>query len=293
MSENAQRRAQELECLVCMFEFDGSLAIDDTDAAAEHAQLLSAGLQDDSLYPELHISVKLPYRIHEIFLILTMPRSYPSSEGLRARVRSETMPSAAIEDLSEMCAHLCQSKAGEESALDVIMSLNEAMDDYEAAEVALASDIAAAAAAMESCSWTSSSKNTEYHFVMQEDTLGRRCIWSHHICCPFKRRYIQQCARELRLGGWSKIGFPGVIVVEGGEMACQEFCSRLQKLRWKALVVRGEEQVRVPPGLQISSLRRLPFPFVELPPSGMSALAEGCRSAGLHALFMTAMKIYS
>jgi hypothetical protein len=24
--------------------------------------------------------------------------------------------------------------------------------------------------------------------------------------------------RELRLGGWSKIGFPGVIVVEGGEM---------------------------------------------------------------------------
>ena len=25
-------------------------------------------------------------------------------------------------------------------------------------------------------------------------------------------------SRELRLGGWSKIGFPGVIVVEGGEM---------------------------------------------------------------------------
>ena len=24
--------------------------------------------------------------------------------------------------------------------------------------------------------------------------------------------------RELRLGGWSKIGFPGVIVVEGGEL---------------------------------------------------------------------------
>jgi hypothetical protein len=27
--------------------------------------------------------------------------------------------------------------------------------------------------------------------------------------------------------------------------------------------------------------------------TGMSTLAEGCRSAGLHALFMTAMKIYS
>ncbi len=60
-------------------------------------QLLAAGLQDDSLYPELQISVKLPYRIHEIFLVLTLPRAYPSAEALRARVRSETMPSAAVE----------------------------------------------------------------------------------------------------------------------------------------------------------------------------------------------------
>lgn len=288
MSENAQRRAQELECLVCMFDVDGSLIIDDADAAADHAQLLAAGLQDDSLYPELQISVKLPYRIHEIFLVLTLPRAYPSAEALRARVRSETMPSAAVEDLSEMCAHLCNSRAGEEAALHVIMSLNEAMEDYEAAEVAVMSEMTEAAAVV-----AAGSKNTEYQFDSRESVLGRRCIWSHHICCPFKRRYIQQCARELRLGGWSKIGFPGVIIVEGGEMACQEFCSRLQRLRWKALVVRGEEQVPVPAGSQIASLRLLPFHFVELPPSGMSTLAEGCRTVGLHALFMTAMKIYS
>ena len=111
------------------FDVDGSLSIDDANAAAEHAQvqciraaasippylatlrgeemphecissharkLLAADLQDDSLYPELHISVKLPYQIHEIFLDITMPRLYPSAEALRARVRSETMPSAAI-----------------------------------------------------------------------------------------------------------------------------------------------------------------------------------------------------
>ncbi len=72
----------------------------------------------------------------------------------------------------------------------------------------------------------------------------------------------------------------------------------------------------MPAGANISSWRLLPVQFVELPPSGnlkyllqlqyrvignlcdtigegMSALAEGCRAAGLHALFMTAMKIYS
>jgi hypothetical protein len=65
---------------------------------SSHARkLLAADLQEDSLYPELHISVKLPYQIHEIFLDITMPRLYPSAEALRARVRSETMPSAAIE----------------------------------------------------------------------------------------------------------------------------------------------------------------------------------------------------
>ncbi len=59
MSENAQRRAQELECLACMcecsaaalsrcvvlvsygcrFEVDNSLTIDDAASAAEHAQV--------------------------------------------------------------------------------------------------------------------------------------------------------------------------------------------------------------------------------------------------------------
>lgn len=121
----------------------------------------------------------------------------------------------------------------------VIVTKSQAMEDYEAAEIAVSSDMAdaAAAAANAAGGWTSGSKNSEYHFVSQENVLGRRCIWSHHICCPFKRRYIQQCARcdcsvvapwprvsscvltsplsELRLGGWSKIGFPGVIVVEG------------------------------------------------------------------------------
>ncbi len=73
------------------------------------------------------------------------------------------------------------------------------MEDYEAAEVANSADIAAAAAtAMAAGSWASSSKNTEYQFDVHESVLGRRCIWSHHICCPFKRRYIQQCARYDR-----------------------------------------------------------------------------------------------
>ena len=127
-----------------------------------------------------------------------------------------------------------------------IVTHSQAMEDYEAAEIAVSCDMAdaVAAAADAAGGWTGGSKNSEYQFVSQENVLGRRCIWSHHICCPFKRRYIQQCARcdrfveapwqrvsscvltslrrELRLGGWSKIGFPGVIVVEGA--SCAALC---------------------------------------------------------------------
>ncbi len=82
------------------------------------------------------------------------------------------------------------------------LTVLQAMEDYEAAEVAVASEMAeAAAAAMAGAfgGWASGSKNTEYQFDSQEKVLGRRCIWSHHICCPFKRRYIQQCARYARV----------------------------------------------------------------------------------------------
>ncbi len=82
-------------------------------------QLLSADLQDDSLYPELCISVKLPYQIHEIFLILTMPRLYPSTEALRARVLGATLPSAAVEVMVKI-APLCFSSSGTTIFNDVL-----------------------------------------------------------------------------------------------------------------------------------------------------------------------------
>jgi hypothetical protein len=107
------------------FEVDNSLTIDDPHAVAEHAQvpppaapqhplhprtcqLLAAHLLDDSLYPELRVSVRLPYRHHALFLLLTMPHDYPASAPLRARVRSDTMPPAAVQVCSVVvCSRAC------------------------------------------------------------------------------------------------------------------------------------------------------------------------------------------
>mmetsp|Transcript_5662 Transcript_5662/g.15859 ORF Transcript_5662/g.15859 Transcript_5662/m.15859 type:complete len:85 (-) Transcript_5662:698-952(-) len=62
---------------------------------------------------------------------------------------------------------------------------------------------------------------------------GRRIIWFHHIKSVKKRKHIVEWAHELRLGGFSKPGFPGVVIVEGAEEDAAEYVARLKQLRWQ------------------------------------------------------------
>lgn len=116
-----------------------------------------------------------------------------------------------------------------------------------------------------------------------ERVLGRRAIYFHHIIASNKRRVVKEWARELQLGGFSKIGWPGVVIVEGAESNVQEYVRRLQHLRWKQITVRGEqtEEVNETSTRDIDSLRRLPCTFHEFPENGMSDLAAACQVAGL------------
>ncbi|POM72087.1 Hypothetical protein PHPALM_11258 [Phytophthora palmivora] len=122
--------------------------------------------------------------------------------------------------------------------------------------------------------------------------LGRRAIYFHHIIASNKRRVVKEWAIELELGGFSKIGWPGVVIVEGAELNVQEYVRRLQHLRWKQITVRGEQTEQIQDG-GLDKLRRLPRNFHEFPENGMSDLAAACRTAGLEELFLTTMKIYS
>lgn len=119
--------------------------------------------------------------------------------------------------------------------------------------------------------------------------LGRRAIYFHHIINENKRRVVQDWALELQLGGFSKIGWPGIVIVEGAESDCQEYVRRLQHLRWKQMVVRGEQ---IQQGETMDAMRSLPKGFQEFPTNGMSALAAACGAAGVTELFLTTMKIY-
>ena len=123
--------------------------------------------------------------------------------------------------------------------------------------------------------------------------FGRRCIYSHHIIAQSKRVAVVKTAIQLGLSGISKIGWPGVIVVEGEENNVKEYVRYLSGLRWKQLTVRGEEVIDMSPTDTIESLRAFPKGFQEFGEKEMSLAAAACRDVGLEALFKTAMKIYS
>ena len=124
------------------------------------------------------------------------------------------------------------------------------------------------------------------------NTLGRRIIYSHHIIANSKRRGLADLASRHNLGGYAKIGWPGVILIEGGDTDCQMFVDEIKRWRWQQIQVRGEEQELVPEAEPLDAHRKLPMKFEEIGEDGMSLLARQCREHGLEQLFLTCMNIH-
>ena len=123
--------------------------------------------------------------------------------------------------------------------------------------------------------------------------LGRRLIYSHHIIASSKRKGIIRLANELSLGGYSKYGWPGIVVIEGAESSCIAFIDGIRKMRWQYLTVRGEQQIEIPIGSSLDEFRGFGMNGFEELGDDMSLLAEKCRVAGCEELFKTCMKVYS
>jgi hypothetical protein len=135
--------------------------------------------------------------------------------------------------------------------------------------------------------------------------LGRRSIYSHHIISSTKRKDIVQLATNYNLGGYVKIGWPGIIIIEGKESYCQLFVNEIKSWRWQYLSVRYEEQDEEQYWCgddddsshsllhQSQQQRKLPIDFIELgdKEDSMSKLAQYCRDAGLEHMFLACLKL--
>ena len=119
--------------------------------------------------------------------------------------------------------------------------------------------------------------------------ISRRTLWFHHIKALSKRKNILAWAGELGVGGFSKPGFPGVVICEGWDEDVSEFVTRIRHLRWQAMSVRAEEMVDATDGN--CEDMRFKGSFRELGEGDMDVLALECRTAGLEHLFLAAMKL--
>ena len=77
--------------------------------------------------------------------------------------------------------------------------------------------------------------------LLLECRLNRHACLTLFMCSSVKRKAIVENAQELKLGGISKPGFPGVVIVEGQMENVLEYVRRTQRLRWQQMVVRGED----------------------------------------------------
>lgn len=66
---------------------------------------------------------------------------------------------------------------------------------------------------------------------------------SHHLVSSKKRRSLQQWANSLKVSGFAKVGYPGVIYAQGSEESIEEFVSNVKSMQWLALRVRYVEPV--------------------------------------------------
>lgn len=123
---------------------------------------------------------------------------------------------------------------------------------------------------------------------------GKRAVSAcrfHHISSPQKRKHMAEWSHELHVGGFAKIGYPGVVMLEGAAEDVDEYIVRLRAQHWKAMAVRGEREARFSDMSALDAARHFDKRLRELSDKELGVLAVRCREAGLEDLFLTALKI--
>lgn len=226
--------------------------------------------------------LKLPAKDNEnearILLKLTMPCGYPMHSPLHITATVDESSSSndvksvwdALPHLIQACREEADSLVGMEAALPVLSHadawVNEEWPNFSCSALHEEPCVACMTPVVPSSS----------------TVLGRRLIYSHHLISKIKRADIRALAANYKLTGYAKIGWPGIILIEGDEDTCNEFYDEIRKWAWKYLVVRGEQQ-------EENGTRKFSS-FVET--EDMSVVARHCREVGLEALFKTSMKVY-
>ena len=290
--ELCQRRNSELEFIGAAYGHDEAWwGLDSHDGLPRiHRRLHLKNILKEDNYDHDHDETPVG-----VILTLTMPVGYPASEALEISAvveetkinNSNKMDSTslvvkaawnAIPKLTNACREVANDSVGEEAIFLVLGRADDWIQEEWPSFRPCTADLKSAG---------EYGQNHGHLTISKTTVLGRRLIYSHHLISKIKRSDIISLARHHKLTGYMKIGWPGIIILEGSENDCNEFYDNMRKWNWKYLVVRGEQQEVV---LDVDANRKFTN-FIET--EDMSVVAQHCRDVGLEALFRTSMKVYN
>jgi hypothetical protein len=102
---------------------------------------------------------------------------------------------------------------------------------------------------------------------------------------------MAEWSHNLAVGGFAKIGYPGVLLLEGSADNVNEFVVLLKSLHWKAIAIRGEREEVFSDEASMNSARKFERRIRELSDKDLGILAQICKDAGVQDLFLAALKI--
>jgi hypothetical protein len=242
--ESLGRAVEEVEALESIYGYDegGFEVVSEAALALARAAVDGGATAEDWQAPRLDIELQLQVEPDEeaaavpggrceagstVRLRCGLPPGYPSAASAVVSVSVEGLTRSSQDQLTQRLQAKADELAGEEAVVELVQELQEA------AAAALAAELAAATSSGKSGGHAAAAAAAPPRF-------GRRWIVSHHLKNPTKRSNIVAWARELTLGGLSKPGYPGCVVVEGEAASCDEFWLWLKTRtgNWKNLALR-------------------------------------------------------
>ncbi len=296
--ENLERQIEEIGVLEAIYPEELSV---DTNSIELARELIEKCTSDDSNHDEVALqeqikqlpNLSLTMRLVELTTLgsggkkkhmqpsitIDFPRGYPEDAPPIV-----TSTSGLDNEIMRIVQNGLEEYAGEECTMQIVMSIN---DLIQVRNDATNNDLEKfLQRGIENNDSTTEKSDTK-------PILGRRIINSPYILKPAKIKDIKRCADELGLGGYAKVGKPGIIVIEGPEEGCKQYCPMLEDRGWKYQKVQGLETQEGPTGGTVDELRAIQNGFQVLPEDApISVISKLCKDAGLGELFFSSLNIH-
>jgi hypothetical protein len=209
-----QAQLDEIEALQACYP-DGELSFTAAEATAlRFAAAVVAGPAAAELHdvPALSATLRLPgveLAGQPVQLKFTLPRGSSGEPGLQVLCNASRPAADVLQAAASSTAGEC-ARDGTPCLLLVSARLAEAARQLAEAEAAERQQ----AAQQPPGSVGDATGQAGGRQELRQGVLSRRCVWFHHIKNLNKRKSIVAWGNELGLGGYSKPGFPGVLLVE-------------------------------------------------------------------------------